>query len=68
MFKQIMNKIANLFKWLVKSLLIGVLIIFVFNFVGSYINLNIPVIIFTILIIGALRIPGVAAILIYNLI
>lgn len=68
MFKQIMIKIANLFKWLVKSLLIGVLIIFVFNFVGSYINLNIPVNIFTILIIGALRIPGVAAILIYNLI
>lgn len=65
---KVLNKIYEFFKWIIKTLLIGMIVIFVFNYLGSFVNLNIPVNIYTILLIGALRIPGIAAILIYNLI
>ena len=54
-------------KWILKSILFGIVTLFVFNFIGQYFNLNIPVNIITILIIGILRIPGLAAIMIYNI-
>lgn len=66
--EKVLNKIYEFFKWIIKTLLIGMIVIFVFNYLGSFVNLNIPVNIYTILLIGALRIPGIAAILIYNLI
>ncbi|HHU23750.1 MAG: pro-sigmaK processing inhibitor BofA family protein [Bacilli bacterium] len=54
-------------KWLIKSLVFSIVTIFVFNLIGVYINANIPVNIWTILIIGILRIPGLVMILIYNM-
>ncbi len=65
--KKLFTKLFQAIKWIIKTLLIGSIVIFIFNFIGSYLNLNIPVNLLTILIIGALRIPGIAAILIYNL-
>ena len=65
--KKFLNMIFQFLKWIVKTLLIGSVVIFIFNYLGSYINLNIPVNIYTILLIGALRLPGVAAILVFNL-
>ncbi|MGM9899946.1 MAG: pro-sigmaK processing inhibitor BofA family protein [Bacilli bacterium] len=65
--KQILTKFLNIFKWILKSFLFGIVTLFIFNFIGSYINLNIPVNIITIFIIGILRIPGLAAIMIYNI-
>lgn len=64
---KILNKIYQFIKWVIKTLLIGSIVLFVFNFLGSYINLNVPVNILTILIVGMLRIPGIAALLVYNL-
>lgn len=64
---KILNKIYQFIKWIIKTLLIGSIVLFVFNFLGSYINLNVPVNILTILIVGMLRIPGIAALLVYNL-
>ncbi len=60
-------KVLDIFKWVVKCALFGIITIFIFNFIGSYINLNIPVNIVTIVIIGILRLPGLAVLLIYNL-
>lgn len=65
--KKFLNKSLDVLKWLVKSILFGIVTIFLFNVIGVYFNLNIPVNVFTILIIGALRIPGLAAVLIYHL-
>ena len=55
-------------KWIIESFLLGLGILFVFNLIGVYININIPINIFTILIVGFLRIPGLVAIIIYMLI
>ena len=54
-------------KWLLKSILFGIIALFIFNFIGQYFNLNIPVNVFTILIIGTLKIPGLVALLLFNL-
>ena len=61
-------KILKGIKWIIESLLLGLGILFVFNLVGVYINVNIPINIFTILIVGFLRIPGLVAVIIYMLI
>ena len=58
-------KVLKLFKWIIKSIVIGLITLFVFNLIGSKINLNIPVNIYTITIVGALRLPGLAMILIF---
>lgn len=65
--KLFFSKVLDIFKWVVKCALFGIITIFIFNFIGSYINLNIPVNIVTIVIIGILRFPGLAVLLIYNL-
>lgn len=54
-------------KWIVESLLLGLGILFVFNLIGVYINVNVPINVFTILIVGFLRIPGLVALVIYML-
>lgn len=51
-------------KWIAKSLLFGVISLLVFNFIGVYVNLNIPVNIYTILIISVLRLPGLCMLII----
>lgn len=66
--KQAMLYILSFTKWFFKCSLFGIVILFIFNFIGSYLNMNIPVNIFTILLIGILRIPGLVAILIFNII
>lgn len=66
--KKALTYIFSFIKWILKCILLGIVVLFVFNFIGSYLSLNIPVNIFTILIIGILRIPGLVVILIYNLI
>ena len=60
-------KFLKTIKWSVESILLGLGLLFVFNLVGVYINVNIPINIFTILIVGFLRIPGLVAVIIYML-
>lgn len=66
--KKIFKHLLNFLKYTVKSLLIGIVVLFIFNFIGSYFNLNIPINIITLLIVGILRIPGLVGIMIYTLI
>ncbi len=66
--KKFFTHILNILKWSLKSFLFGIIILFLFNFIGSYFNLNIPINIFTLLIVGILRIPGLVGIMIYTLI
>lgn len=66
--KKALTYIFSFIKWFLKCILLGIVVLFVFNFIGSYLSLNIPVNLFTILIVGILRIPGLVVILIYNLI
>lgn len=61
-------KFLKTIKWIIESVLLGLGILFVFNLIGVYINVNIPINIFTVLIVGFLRIPGLVAIIIYMLI
>ena len=58
----------KLLKYVIKSLMFGVLTIFLVNVGGQFININIPVNIINFLIVSFLRFPGVATILIFNLI
>ena len=61
-------KFLKVIKWILESFLLGLGILFIFNLIGVYININIPINIFTISIVGFLRIPGLVAIIIYMLI
>ena len=54
-------------KWAIKSLLFGVVFLFLFNLIGRYINLNIPFNVWSLLIVGTLRIPGAVIIIILQL-
>lgn len=66
--KKFFTRVLNILKWSLKSFLFGIIILFLFNFIGSYFNLNIPINVFTLLIVGILRIPGLVGIMIYTLI
>lgn len=66
--KKAFKHLLNFLKYMIKSLLIGIIVLFIFNFIGSYFNLNIPINIFTLLIVGILRIPGLVGIMIYTII
>ncbi|MBP3504202.1 MAG: pro-sigmaK processing inhibitor BofA family protein [Bacilli bacterium] len=61
-------KFFKMVKWIIESILLGLGILFIFNLIGVYINVNIPINIFTVLIVGFLRIPGLVAVIIYMLI
>lgn len=52
-------------KWLVKSLVISLVLLFAINLLGSFININIPVNVYTIVIISILRLPGAIALIIF---
>ena len=58
-------KILKFIKWLLKSTLLGLAMIFIFNIIGAHFSLNIPVNIYTFAIVGTLRIPGLVMILIF---
>ena len=60
-------KILKFIKWMLKSILIGLVVLFIFNFIGVKYNLNIPINIYTILTVGMLRLPGLAIILVFLL-
>ena len=53
-------------KWFLKSLVFGIVFLFIFNLVGRFINLNIPINLITILIVGILRIPGAVILLVLS--
>lgn len=57
----------KVFKWFMKSLVICLILLFVFNVIGAYINLNIPINIWTILITFFLRLPGIIVLTIFFL-
>ena len=52
-------------KWLVKSLVISLVLLFAINLLGSFININIQVNVYTIVIISILRLPGAIALIIF---
>ena len=52
-------------KWLVKSLVISLVLLFAINLLGSFISINIPVNAYTIVIISILRLPGAIALIIF---
>lgn len=53
-------------KWFLKSLVFGIVFLFIFNLVGRFINLNIPINFLTIMIVGTLRIPGAVILLVLS--
>lgn len=54
-------------KWMLKSIIIALLLIFITNIIGVYINVNIPINIWTILIVSIFRIPGIIILIIFFL-
>lgn len=54
-------------KWALKSLALGLLFIFITNIIGVYININIPINLWTVLIVSIFRIPGVIILIIFFL-
>ena len=62
------NKILKPIIWFIKSLCIGVTMIFIFNIVGSFFNMNVPVNVWTILIVSVLKLPGLASIIVFLMI
>lgn len=54
-------------KWALKSILFGIVFTFLFNLLGRYIGLNIPFNIWSLLIVGTLRVPGAAILLIIQM-
>lgn len=54
-------------KWLLKSVLIALIIIFTVNIIGSYFQFNIPLNIWTIIIISLFRVPGAIILIIFFL-
>ena len=54
-------------KWLFKSLLIALVAIFVTNIIGAYFGFNIPLNVWTILIVTIFRIPGAIILIIFFL-
>jgi pro-sigmaK processing inhibitor BofA len=61
-------KILKFIKWVIKSIVIGLATLFLFNIIGVKLNLNIPINLYTILVVGTLRLPGLAMILIFLII
>ncbi|HHX80803.1 MAG TPA: hypothetical protein GX692_07050 [Acholeplasmataceae bacterium] len=57
----------NFLKWFFKSLVIALIIIFGINLLGSFININIPVNVWTILFVTLFRLPGAIILIIFFL-
>ncbi len=51
-------------KWIIKSLILSLVLIFITNIIGVYINVNIPLNVWTILIVGIFRLPGIVILII----
>ena len=61
-------RILKFIKFIIKSTIIGLVTLFLFNIIGVKLNLNIPINIYTIIVVGILRLPGLAMILIFLII
>ncbi|GEM_PF-955417 len=51
-------------KWVLKNLLIGIISLYIINYLGVGLSIFIPINILTIIIAGFLRIPGIIILLI----
>ncbi|MDE7263498.1 MAG: pro-sigmaK processing inhibitor BofA family protein [Anaeroplasmataceae bacterium] len=51
-------------KYAIKSILIGVVSVLVFNLIGQFFNLSLPLNLLSILLIGFFRLPGFLVLLI----
>ena len=54
-------------KWLLKSLIIALILLFITNIVGRYLNINIPINIWTISLVTIFRIPEIIILIIFFL-
>lgn len=52
-------------KFIAKSILIGVVSILLFNLIGQFFNIKLPLSILSIILIGFFRLPGFLILLIY---
>lgn len=55
----------KIIKYIVKSIIIGVLSIILINLVGQFINFKLPISILSIGLVGFLRLPGLLILLLY---
>lgn len=53
--------------WLIKSVFIALILIFGINLLGTFINVNIPLNIWTLLFVTILRLPGAIILIIFFL-
>ncbi|MBQ2891489.1 MAG: pro-sigmaK processing inhibitor BofA family protein [Bacilli bacterium] len=51
-----------------KSLIFSIVFLFGINMIGQFININIPINIWSIIIVGLLRVPGICLLLLINLV
>ena len=56
---------VNKIKYVINSLLIGVISVIIINLIGQFFNFKLPFTLLSILLIGFLRIPGFIILLIY---
>lgn len=54
-------------KWLIKSIVFALVLLFLINTLGTYLNINIPINIYTILILAIFRFPGAIGLLVFYL-
>lgn len=53
-------------KWVFKNIVIGLILVYVVNFIGVHFGINIPINIVSILVAGFLRIPGIAILIVLS--
>lgn len=54
-------------KWILKSIILALLMLFITNLIGTYININIPINLWTIILVAIFRIPGIIILIIFFL-
>ena len=54
-------------KWLIKSLVIALVMLFIVNICGRYVNINIPINVYTISLLTIFKIPGLIVLIIFYL-
>lgn len=52
-------------KYVIKSLIFGVLFLLIFNLIGQFINIKLPVSILSVVVLGFFRLPGLIILLIF---
>ena len=52
-------------RYLIKSIIIGIASVLIFNLIGQFFNLSIPFNIISVLLIGFFRLPGFIVLLIF---